>query len=954
MILFRTAAVFSALLALPAWAGEQWPSLRHRAQPFEAGAAGEAPLAEHDRVLYQSPHSPGILVRMKTTKMSFFAGLDQYGAEGPKLLWARTAEGVKAFRPGERLSGADMTASWLLTSFQGARGWEQFDVPWFLALERKPVSVMLTGQGLELELSEADSGFIYSMPLYGYDKPPQRDNRFAEQNGLPSRGLEPWTWAEALPAEVAARCDWWAAVGKAYPIGFQESFRVDPSDNRIDFRQQYRWLTVADDWNTEPRRFALLPPSVALVRNVKRFPLEVSAPLHDADYWTAYGPLAGVVDADGFEYSLRLLQYLHEVEVIRGTGPQSAAGAAALAKIRTAMETKFPRAWEYRFDHGDRSNLCWNLAGDVWYGRALSLLEPALQGRAAQSMGVYMADEVLQPHSPYHGKYLLHGPGIGSWGESGDAGKLMSVALQPIWAYAAFGGDWKLIRQRWDLIQRFFVTPDEADWLSYGRRSIAEIGDEAAPAAAYARLALGVGDVDEYLFGAYMFSRELVHLAAKLTAGRQFYEHQPYHELEPMPERIYPTDMWGSTVGWQVDGPRWGHLSSGEHQSANRWVRFQDPEVGRFVRDRFAAQAGEELDWYDTTGNTPGGELYRPEAYRKWRLHDDPHGMPSRLRLQSLLLDEGPEGARAQAELGKLSRGWPAADIAGAYAVLRLNAPRDIRRTAPLTEGASPWTLGLSRRGLQDSGSPVQEIRERGLALEPLWYGWGMPRNAIPGGGRGYRSFGLIRGEFGPLVSGAAGGEWVSYGVQAGWADTVKPRTVSDAGRILREQDKTPVLVAGGFSNENDNEILNSAYAPEQDPEGVRWTSKQLQPGRRLDLSKELRQIDGAPALAYVLQYVWSPSPAEVFLSAGSQGGLVAWINDRTVIRVHAEHRPSGDDAHRGVGRLAAGWNRLLLKTESFTDDRTLQFRLTGLDGAPLPELRFSDRRASVAESGGL
>jgi hypothetical protein len=119
-------------------------------------------------------------------------------------------------------------------------------------------------------------------------------------------------------------------------------------------------------------------------------------------------------------------------------------------------------------------------------------------------------------------------------------------------------------------------------------------------------------------------------------------------------------------------------------------------------------------------------------------------------------------------------------------------------------------------------------------------------------------------------------------------------------------------------------------------------------------LSKELRQIDGAPALAYVLQYVWSPSPAEVFLSAGSQGGLVAWINDRTVIRVHAEHRPSGDDAHRGVGRLAAGWNRLLLKTESFTDDRTLQFRLTGLDGAPLPELRFSDRRASVAESGGL
>ena len=956
MILIRrtTVVLAAVLLALPGWAGEPWPALRHRAEAFETGPVSEPPFADRDRAYFQSPHSPGVLVRMKTRHVSFFANLDKYGAEPPTLLWARTADGVKAFRRGERLSGEDMTASWLATSFQQAAGWEQFDVPWFLSLERRPEAVVLTARGLELEFAETDSGHIFSMPLYGYDKPPQRDNRFAEEHGLPSQSIEPWTWEQTFPQSVAERCDWWASIAKAYPIGFRESFRVDSAVDRIDFRQEYRWLTIEDDWKTAPRRFALLPPSIALARTAERFPLEVSASIYDPGYWTAYGPLVGVLDQDQFEYSLHLLQYLHDIEVVRTALPRSSAATEALARITSAMEQKFPQPSRYELDHGGRDNLCWNVAGDVWYGRALSLVPPALRGRAAQSMRIYLADDVIRPHSPYHGKYLLHGPGIGSWGESGDAGKFMSLALPPIWAHAAFGEDWTLVRERWDLIKRFFVTPEEADWLSYGRRSIAEIGDEAAPCSAYARLALGVGDVDEYLFGAYMFSRELVHLFIKQTAGRRFYEHQPYHSSEPMPERTYPTDMWGSTVGWQVDGPAWGHLSSGEHQSANRWVRFQDPDVGRFFRDRLASQVGEELDWYDAAANEARGEVYRAESYRDWRIRDDPHVMPSLLRLQSLLLDEGPEGARAQASLNVLRRGWAASDIAAAYSILRLNAPREISRVAPLAEGPSPWIIGLERGGLDDSGSPVQEIREDGLAIEPLWYGWGMPRDPIPGGDRGYRSFGQIRGDFGARVRGAARADWISYGVRASWADSTDLRTVSDAARILREQDQTSVLVAGGFPNENDEEILNRSYLPEDRPLAVDWTSKRLLPGRRVDLSAELELTSGAPALAYVMQYVWSPEPLDVYLAAGHQGGLMGWINDDVVIRVHAEHRPTGDDAALGLGRLVAGSNRLLLKAESFTDDRTVQFRITGLDGQPIPGLLFSDRPDTRSDPSGL
>jgi hypothetical protein len=247
----------------------------------------------------------------------------------------------------------------------------------------------------------------------------------------------------------------------------------------------------------------------------------------------------------------------------------------------------------------------------------------------------------------------------------------------------------------------------------------------------------------------------------------------------------------------------------------------------------------------------------------------------------------------------------------------------------------------------------VQEIREQGLGLEPLWYGWGMPRNAPEGGDKGYRSFGVIRGDFGSRKAGAEGGEWISYGIHASWADAIEPREVSDAERLLRDQDETPVLVAGGFPNINDDEILNHPYPPESATAGAEWKTNRLLPGRRVDFGHALQTTDGAPALAYAMQYVWSPAAADVYLSAGHQGGLQGWINDDAVLRVHGAHRPTGDDASRGLGRLNAGWNRLLLKAESFTDDNSVQFRVTGVDGQPIAGLRFSAQPGGVAESGG-
>src|SRR5690606_18638331 len=140
---------------------------------------------------------------------------------------------------------------------------------------------------------------------------------------------------------------------------------------------------------------------------------------------------------------------------------------------------------------------------------------------------------------------------------------------------------------------------------------------------------------------------------------------------------------------------------------------------------------------------------------------------------------------------------------------------------------------------------------------------------------------------------------------------------------------------------------------PETDPLSVEWKTVEMDSGRRVDLTTALERPGGGAAIAYVMQYVWSASERQVYLSVGHQGGLVAWINGKSVIREHRQHRATGDDAVRGLGALKPGWNRLLIKAESFTDERSVQFRITGLDGQPISGLRFSDRPETDSPSGG-
>ncbi|HPD16155.1 MAG TPA: hypothetical protein PLE19_14470 [Planctomycetota bacterium] len=945
----RTLMLAAALLgqAFAAVPAPGWKGLKHVAGELKDPLVGRASWEGHEVYSLRSMLTPGVLLRMKSSSLRFFGGLDAFGAEPPTFFAIKTPGGAKAFGRDQAATGEQMAASWLVASFQGAKGWEQFDVPWFLSFEKRPKQLILTRDGLRVEFAAKDTGHIFSMPLYGYYKPPQEGNDFAAKHNLPSKGIRPWEWRKAVPKSVVERCDWWAAAAKAFPVGFQESFSVNPATDEITFHYDHRWLTARDDWGTKPLRFAPLSPTLGIAWKYPGFPMKLSADIHDPDYFTAFGPYVGAHDTDSLDITMKVLQHTNELErldVPASPGPEQ---QKALEMIVSAMKGKFRSPWQFFYDHGDRGNYCWNIVADVWYSKALPFVPEELRTTAKSSLWAYMAGDVLVPYSPFHGKYLLHGPGIGSWGTWGDAGKFSANALQAIWAYGHYSGDWALLRDRWDLIKRYFITPEEANWAFFGRAAIAEMGDEAPPCSAYARMAWALGDHDEYLFGCYMFARELVHHYVKQLGGQLFYENQPYNRLSAMPPHIYPTNLWGSTLGWQVDGPIWG---DGEHQSANRWVRFHDPDLGRFYCDHLANPVRKELEWYADAGRQDNKAVFNIHNYKNWFTKDDAHIMTSLARVRSFVLGEPYEALNKVVPLDNYKGVGGPGRIAVAYAYLRSMAPVKHERLVPKDVAPSPAVLGLQRSGPEEHQTTAQ-ICYGGLKLEPLWGRWPMPKAPK---GDWHRHFGTIEGDFGSRVPGREANQTLSYGCSVHWADSVEPRQLANPDAILAEQDETPVAVIGPFSNRNDSEIADTAYPPEKEVksgasyEGFRgpvaWKQAKLAKGRTIDLRKALLEEGQSPwmLLAYVQQFVWSPQEQEVYLLAGHQGGVQAWVNAERVISHHENHGGFKPDAVRGLGKLGKGWNRILLKVECPGGEWRAQFRLVALDRQPIPGLRFA------------
>ncbi len=658
------------LLVALAAGGQETVTLAARAPSLVAEASLDDFLAAPFGVL-TSELSPAVVVRCAAPALRLFTGLDEWGLGAPTRLFVPTDAGVRRLTPGDPLPA--MSEAWLLASFAGAAGWGPRDAPVLIVLQHRPAGAALADDGLTLNFA-GEAGLTAMMPLDGQFGPPLGE----------------------VDDDTVARCRRWAGWLRRIPVHLDERFRLEGDE--VVIRWHADWLEIDDDWGTPAERLLPLPPVLALAwwageHGAERpFPLSLDVRLTDPGLFTPFGPYLGAEGTDAIEARLAVMPYLRE----QPAAPDIPAGE--LSELRdwlvADLERKFQTDdWQQIWDHGGPENYCWQVMGDRWYAKALPFLPAELRERASKVLVDYLDQWVLREerYTPFRGLLLLRGPGIGTWGGYDDAGKFSSNLLETIAAIAEATGCWDLIRDRWELILRLDVTPRECDWRSFGRMSIAELGDEAAPPRALARMAWRVGDLETYAFSSYIFARELVHHYVKQVGAGYFQAHPPLGDLEPYPDEVYLTNLWGDVAGWRIDGPAWPR-EHGERQFTNRWVRFSDAAVGRYYQDVHPAGIRAELELLEGRADDA---LYKFKPFE-----DTAHIQPGLPRLRALLLGEPGEAILRRFPRERWRVGRHSDRAAMAVPILQNAAPAVWRADIPPV--TSNDVLGLAR--LRDHG----------------------------------------------------------------------------------------------------------------------------------------------------------------------------------------------------------------------------------------------------------
>lgn len=706
---------------------------------------------------------PGLLLQSNGKEMMFFKDLKEWGLEGPIAVAYAGSNGVEVKGGDFSVSGSDMKEAWLLFWFAGAKGWDKngFDTPWLVILQKRPDNIKKTERGVLISYP-AEAKATVTLPLYGYYKCPQKGS-YLETRERGGPDVKSWNWlSDGLPADVVKRARWFTGISRFFPLDVKEDFQVVPATDSVVIRNRVVFEEIHDDWKTKGIRFAPLSHNFGLAHLSGWSVLKSDKKIHDPEMVTPYGPWTGYEGESEYLLTLEgVLKYVHEKEkyILPTEGP----ALEALKKIQDRFKGRFRESVDQYFPPFGLNNMVWSTGGtDFIFPKLIDFAPKDIRDEIIRKFSLWVDNYLLVDSFKHDGKtwepwseakignktYLaMEGPGIGG-GVKGDAGKLAMNSLYTFWCYAHYMDRWEPVKKKWDMIGKALTMPINMNWKSVGREAIAEMGDEGQPAMAYTRLAYGLGDTDGYVYGAYVFARQSLHHYVKSVSGDWFKKYHPFLSKDKPPVVLYPTNMIGHTVGWHLGGPGFG---SG--QWANRYIRFNDEDMGRMHRDWFPKFQRYELnhivDWIAEGAKTHGNQLSRyPD------LKDDSHIIPSMLRLRSYLLDEdlndllkigGPEDITGTQSFG---------DMLAQFSLLRMGVPRQYERLIAKEGKPSPFLMGIQR-----DATPLAPVTVMNIALTkywpvPTWYGgnpykkdsdgWKPPKKNLNYGTKHHFAFGAI------------------------------------------------------------------------------------------------------------------------------------------------------------------------------------------------------------------
>lgn len=201
--------------------------------------------------------TPAILVHSASKYLGLFADTN-----APSHIAFATRGGPRTFPLGQKLTAAELEEPWLLV-------WWTNKPPWVVYLHRKPLALSLVADGLHLSFAQGAQDVVL-LPLHGS-----------------STNVDTRKWPEFLPREPLMRIRYWASALREVPIECENSFTVN--NQFITVRQEFRYHSIRDDWNTKPLKLAPMSPALALTADEK-----LKQKLRELEMPTPFGPYTGL------------------------------------------------------------------------------------------------------------------------------------------------------------------------------------------------------------------------------------------------------------------------------------------------------------------------------------------------------------------------------------------------------------------------------------------------------------------------------------------------------------------------------------------------------------------------------------------------------------------------------------------------------------------------------------
>ncbi len=579
----------------------------------------------------QSEHSPGTLWHSTARRVTMFGDLATSGLGGPTYLAYSSPTGITSLRPGSSMAGDQMRENWLLAGFAGATNWTEWDSPWAVFLQKRPSQVTLGTNEVAIDFDGA-AGLWTMMPLYGVYRPPQQGREVLKAQGLKEKGMLTWEWPTVVARDPLTRLRYWAGATRRFPILVTEDIQVDTRPGTVTLREHFEWLEIPDAWATRPIRIAPVSPGLALVMTPgQTFPVESSKAPFDFEIPTVYGPFFGVPETDEVAMSFRVLGYVNEAETVGlpGKGGVSVEVDEAVERLRREGRELFPSKADYRPEGGGGWGSLEALEGYLWQARALAFFDAETRPIAVASLRQAMWERVLG--------------GLDDAGSAGGTPAATSALMQAVWAVAHATDGRERVRERWPLLCREFTRHKRRTWAGFGPGETEALGDGAAPAIAFARLAWLAGDLEAYRLGCGSVAREFALLYGRLRGGRWFREQQPWRTMEAMPETVAPRKLLGGGAGWEIVGPGYPTDFPGAWPG-ERWLRFRDWDVARFCRDYLAAEVRAEAGWMERVEAADGG-VASASVIGLMELGFVAHGRTNQLTIQAPSVGDGKTSA---------------------------------------------------------------------------------------------------------------------------------------------------------------------------------------------------------------------------------------------------------------------------------------------------------------------